>query len=231
MRINGLLKDSIANNKKSLITAIVLVIFISIFDLCFSLLLKDAIDAIASENMELLKSCAFKSLVLIVCYGVVYKLYCAARNRFLFSAIYSYRSSIFDRMIQQNYKDFHQHSSAEHLAMLSANMETIKEDVFDPICRIVSLTVTGTGALIIMISYNWILTVIALAVALAPLSISYQAGKPLALLNKEMADQQARFVERAQNLLNNQKDLLVSKKYEFANGLYENRSRAWKQRR
>lgn len=43
----------------------------------------------------------------------------------------------------------------------------------------------------------------------------------MALLNKEMADQQARFVERAQNLLNNQKDLLVSKKYEFANGLYE----------
>ena len=82
-----------------------------------------------------------------------------------------------------------------------------------------------------MISYNWILTVIALAVALAPLSISYRAGKPLTLLNKKMADQQARFVERAQNLLNNQKDLLVSKKYEFANGLYVTRPRAWKQRR
>ncbi len=39
-----------------------------------------------------------------------------------------------------------------------------------------------------MISYNWILTVIALAVALAPLSISYRAGKPLTLLNKKMAD-------------------------------------------
>ncbi|MCI9042198.1 hypothetical protein [Dubosiella newyorkensis] len=55
-------------------------------------------------------------------------------------------------MIRQNYKDFHQHSSTEHLAMLSANMETIKEDVFDPICRIVSLTVTGTGVdLVLMV--------------------------------------------------------------------------------
>lgn len=224
MKIPDILKKSVIQNKRTLTLAIVLIVLISLLDLFFSLLLKDAIDATASENMELLKLCAIKSAGLIVSYGIVYKLYCAVRNRFLFSAICSYRTAIFDRMIRQNYKDFRQHSSAEYLAMLSANMETIKEEAFDPICRIVSLTVTGTGALIIMISCNWILTGIALAVALIPLYISYRAGKPLALLNKEAADQQARFVERAQNLLNNHKDILVSKRYEFANGLYEKQS-------
>ncbi|MCI9042197.1 hypothetical protein [Dubosiella newyorkensis] len=60
MRIPDTLRKPVIQNKRTLMWSIVFVVLISLFDLLFSLLLKDAINAIASENMELLKSARSK---------------------------------------------------------------------------------------------------------------------------------------------------------------------------
>lgn len=221
MKLPNLLKQTITENKKTLIISVFLVILISVFDLYFSLLLKDAIDAIASVDPELLKQCALKSAGLILGYGLTYKLYCTMRNKFVFSSICEYREKIFSRIMRQNYETFHQRSSGEYLAMLSTNMETVKEEALEPICRIVSLTVTGLGALIIMLSYNWILTILALTVAIIPIYVSYRTGKPLASLNQQVSDEQSKLVEQIQNELDNHKDILIARQFEFAASLYK----------
>ncbi len=209
MKISDLLRQSMKENRMCLALSLVLVVLLSLLDLYFSILLKDAIDAIVNFDPNRLTLCAIKSGILIAGYGGVYTLYCRARNAFLFHTMNAYRTKTFEAVMRQSGSKFCLHSNKDYVAMLTTNMENVREEGLDPIGKEVSLVVTGIGALVLMLSYNALLTALALGVSLLPLVLSFQAGK--------------------QNLLDNHKDLFVGRKFGFANALYEKKTIPYEQ--
>ncbi|WP_290137661.1 ABC transporter ATP-binding protein [uncultured Dubosiella sp.] len=229
MKISDLLRQSMKENRMRLALSLVLVVLLSLLDLYFSILLKDAIDAIVNTDPNRLTLCAIKSGILAAGYGIVYTLYCRARNAFLFHTMNAYRTKTFETVMRQSGSTFCLHSNQDHVAMLTTNMDNVREEGLDPIGKEVSLLATGIGALVLMVSYNSLLTGLALGVSLLPLVLSFQAGKPLAQMNEQVAAKQAGLITGAQNLLDNHKDLFVGRKFGFANALYEKKTIPYEQ--
>lgn len=113
--------------------------------------------------------------------GVLFSAYLSwlSRPRFLARAMQQYKDYAFAKLCDKSIDAFQAESSASYLSALSNDAASIETQYITQQFRMFSLFISLVAALLMMLYYSPLLTLIAIMVALLPLSVSLLFGLPL----------------------------------------------------
>ena len=125
-----------------------------------------------------------------------------SRPRFLGKAMTQYKDYAFRKLIQKNIASFRSEATSVYLSAFSNDLASIEANYLEKQYKLVFNIVVGTGALILMLLYHPLLTLIALGFCVLPIIASLVAGGPLAKAEQAVSEQNAGFVATLKDMVN-----------------------------
>ncbi len=109
-------------------------------------------------------------------------------SRFRARAMKQYREYAFDRLMEKGIQAFSGENTSLYISALSNDVNTIERDFISPIQGTIQAAITFVGALVLMIWYSPLLTLIAIAFSLLPIFVSVLLGNKAAKAEKAVSD-------------------------------------------
>ncbi len=122
--------------------------------------------------------------------------------RFLQRAMLQFKEHVIQKLTQKSLSSFRQVQTSEYLSRLSNDLNTIESDYLNAQFTIASYVVEFVGALGLMLYYNPVMTVIALAFCVLPLLAAVATGTKMETVEKQVSKGNAGFLEVLQDVLN-----------------------------
>ena len=150
-------------NRISLAVAIANSLVTGLLNLILSWIMQQLIDTISgvpgAQPLETLAwACAGLGGLCVLCYLVSY----ASEPRFIRRAMLQYKDFAFQKLTEKSISSFQTENSAVYLSALTNDAATVETDYLAQKLSVITKLVTFAGALIMMLLYSPMMTVIAL---------------------------------------------------------------------
>ncbi len=113
---------------------------------------------------------------------------CLSEPRFIAKARLQYQSYVFSKLTQKSISAFSNENTSKYLSALSNDINSIETGYLSKIIPIFYNTIVFFAALGMMLSYNLLLTLISVAIAVLPFAISMLTGSLLEKSEREVSD-------------------------------------------
>ncbi|WP_288886382.1 ABC transporter ATP-binding protein [uncultured Eubacterium sp.] len=190
------------NNKRTFALVMFLDIVMSIITLIFAKILQEILDLNkGSVGRKELIIVSIKVIALIgICFPI-YFLFSKYRAKFAATAIRQYKDLITKKIMDKGIGVFKYESDSTYVSGLTNDCMVIEEHYLLAIFEITGMVITGVGAIIVMINYSFILTIIAMVFSSCPVVYSVLTGKKIGVLEEKVSAKNANYVRIIQETL------------------------------
>lgn len=188
-------------NKMCFIASVIMTIVMSFLNLMISWLIQQIMDSMANQNMQSAVRCAWIAASVVIAYTVANAVYRAVYPRFLQRAMQQYRDYAFSRLTQKSLRSFSKEGAALYVSALTNDCTSIENNYLAATFTLIELLFCFLGALIMMLYYNPVMLVLAVALSFLPVAVSMTAGNRLTEQEKEISKKNERFVSIVNELL------------------------------
>lgn len=197
----SLRKQLFVNSKGWLSVAIVTIIILSMYNIVISWLLQKIIDIAAGVDTTSISFVLLIAVITFIIFMIAYVAYRTARPRYIQKAMCQYKEYVFGKILEKPISAISKENSGKLISALTNDMRPVEEYYLDSVLSIIDISVGFIGALILMIWYSPILTIISLLLAVLPIMISIPSAKTLAEKEKMMSDKNADYVDIIKDIL------------------------------
>lgn len=122
--------------------------------------------------------------------------------RFLRRAMTNYKEYAMKKLLKKNMSSFNDESKASYISALTNDAGRIEADYLENIFNVFQLFISFAGALVLMIFYNPLLSLISIALAFLPVLISIFTGRGLVSRTIEVSEKNSKYLAEVQDILN-----------------------------
>lgn len=189
-------------NRVACLFAVLSSMFVQAQNLLMSWILQQLIDAVAGvPGVQTLKTLALYTLGMMGCVAVGGLANYASKPRFLEKAMRQYREYAFEKVMEKNIASFKEESAANYLSALSNDTRVISENYLYKSIDLMRQLITFAGALVMMVLYSPVMTLVAVALSLMPLFASMLAGEKLARAEEKVSERSAGLMAAIKDIL------------------------------
>ena len=196
-----LFKQFNKSNRVWLSLAVLSSVLSAAINLSVSWLIKNIVDGISYADFNRIKECFLVSgLILCMCIidGVIG---CLAKPQYIRNAISKYREYVFGKILKKHQFVFQTEDSDIYLSSLTNDASMIEKKYLEPLANLIMDVLLFVGALIMMIIYSPLLTLIAVILFLLPMIISSIIGRQLQKADLSVSSNNAEFTGFVKNSL------------------------------
>ncbi|MBO4277239.1 MAG: ABC transporter ATP-binding protein, partial [Clostridia bacterium] len=114
-------------------------------------------------------------------------------SEFRAKAMKQYRDYAFDKLMEKGIQAFSDENTSLYISALSNDANTIEQDFVGKFQRAIEVSLTFVGALVLMLIYSPLLTIIAIGFSLLPIIVSITLGNNAARAEKTVSDKKERY--------------------------------------
>lgn len=199
---NLLFHQFFINNKLNLIMAIISTTFLSIAILLMPQLIQMLFDYLVGDSNIKLNIIIIFSISIIALEFISALLTYFFRTKFSTRATRQYRNYAYDLLLNKSVTDFYKVNTSLYLSSLTNDLNRIKESYLDLIPIIYQIIICGVGAVAIMMRYDIILALIALAISLIPFVASLLSGKNMNKAEENLSNQNIKYLSHLKDYAN-----------------------------
>ena len=187
------LKELFRKNKFNFAMTLIAALLSSGASLVISWLIKEVADLISGD-------CRYSFGTLLIIAGGSFAMFLIAwildrtfLSAFRAKAMKQYREYAFNRLMEKGIQAFSGENTSLYISALSNDVNTIEQDFIRRLQNMVEVGVTFIGALVLMIVYSPLLTLISIAFSLLPILVSVVLGNRAAVAEKNVSDKKERY--------------------------------------
>ncbi len=187
------LKELFRKNKFNYAMTLIAALLSSGASLVISWLIKEVADLISGDcryNFGTLLIIAGGSFAMLLIAWILDRTFLSA---FRAKAMKQYREYAFNRLMEKGIQAFSGENTSLYISALSNDVNTIEQDFIRRLQNMVEVGVTFIGALVLMILYSPLLTLISIAFSLLPILVSVVLGNRAAVAEKNVSDKKERY--------------------------------------
>ena len=181
--------------KKWFLISMISMVILSAYNLIISWLLQKIIDLAAGIDKTPFYQLALVSLLSFLVFIVFYFIFRYAHPKFLQTLSTSYKDLLFSKILRNNSSLVSEIGSGEVLSKLSNDLKSIEENYFDFYITLIDIGISFIGAIVLMLWYSPVLTMVAIALSILPLLVSIPASKEITRTEKNLSKENAGFME------------------------------------
>ena len=187
------LREFYRNNKFNLVMTVLASILAGVSALVISWTIKGISDLISGDAVV-----SFRTLLIVAVVGFALMLLAWVLDRTFLSAFRAkamkqYRGYAFGRLMEKGIQAFSGENSALYLSALSNDMNTIEQEFLGRLQGTIQMAVTFVGALVLMLWYSPLLTLVSIGFSLLPILVSILLGSKAAKAEKLVSDRKERY--------------------------------------
>lgn len=169
--------------------ALSVTLFSAIVAILISWLLQQLIDLIGGYNtrFSLYQLIEITLLLIIVGIGLVDMISYYSKPKFITRGISQYKEYIYEQLIKKNISAFSNENSAIYISAMTNDIQTIEQGYLWNTFSIFESMFTFIGAIILMVWYSPLLTLIAMSFSILPLLASIMIGNKVAQEEKNVS--------------------------------------------
>lgn len=190
-----LYRTPFSDEKKWFLISMISMVFLSAYNLIISWLLQKIIDLAAGIDKTPFYQLALVSLVSFIVFIVFYFIFRYAHPKFLQTLSTSYKDLLFAKILRNNSRMVSEIGSGQFLSKLSNDLKSIEENYFDFYITLIDIGISFVGAIVLMLWYSPVLTMVAIALSILPLLASIPASKEITKTEKNLSKKNAEFME------------------------------------
>ena len=190
-----LYRTPFSNGKKWFLISMISMVILSAYNLIISWLLQKIIDLAAGIDKTPFYQLALVSLVSFLVFIVFYFIFRYAHPKFLQTLSTSYKDLLFAKILRNNSSLVSEIGSGQVLSKLSNDLKSIEENYFDFYITLIDIGISFIGAIVLMLWYSPVLTMVAIALSILPLLASIPASKEITKTEKNLSKKNAEFME------------------------------------
>ena len=175
-------------NKFNLVMTVTASLLAAAANLVISWLIKEVSDLISGDSELSFRTLLFVAGIAFALLVLGWGLDRVFLSEFRSKAMKQYRDYVFDRLMGKGIQAFSAENSSLYISALSNDVNTIERDFIGQIQLTIQVAVTFIGALVLMILYSPLLTVIAIGFSLIPIIASVVLGNKAAAAEKDVSD-------------------------------------------
>ena len=181
--------------KKWFLISMISMVILSAYNLIISWLLQKIIDLAAGIDKTPFYQLTLVSLLSFLVFIVFYFIFRYAHPKFLQTLSTSYKDLLFSKILRNNSSLVSEIGSGQVLSKLSNDLKSIEENYFDFYITLIDIGISFIGAIILMLWYSPVLTMVAIALSILPLLVSIPASKEITRTEKNLSKENADFME------------------------------------
>ena len=181
--------------KKWFLISMISMVILSAYNLIISWLLQKIIDLAAGIDKTPFYQLALVSLLSFLVFIVFYFIFRYAHPKFLQTLSTSYKDLLFAKILRNNSRKVSELGSGQFLSKLSNDLKSIEENYFDFYITLIDIGISFVGAIVLMLWYSPVLTMVAIALSILPLLVSIPASKEITKTEKNLSKKNAEFME------------------------------------
>ena len=190
-----LYRTPFSNGKKWFLISMISMVILSAYNLIISWLLQKIIDLAAGIDKTPFYQLALVSLLSFLVFIVFYFIFRYAHPKFLQTLSTSYKDLLFAKILRNNSSLVSEIGSGQFLSKLSNDLKSIEENYFDFYITLIDIGISFVGAIVLMLWYSPVLTMVAIALSILPLLASIPASKEITKTEKNLSKKNAEFME------------------------------------
>lgn len=188
-------------NKLTFAAAMILMVISASFNLIFSQILGDILDIITASDLDALRRMGIYILVLLPSMLLIELLIGFLRSRFTHKALEQYKSLAFGALTEKSISAFTRENTGRYVSVLTNDVNSIEENYLNRSFLLLYHCALFAGTLIMMLTLDWRMTLLSVALCALPILVSLALGGGLATREQAVSDQNERFVSTLQDLL------------------------------
>ena len=181
--------------KKWFLISMISMVILSAYNLIISWLLQKIIDLAAGIDKTPFYQLTLVSLLTFLVFIVFYFIFRYAHPKFLQTLSTSYKDLLFAKILRNNSRMVSEIGSGQFLSKLSNDLKSIEENYFDFYITLIDIGISFVGAIVLMLWYSPVLTMVAIALSILPLLVSIPASKEITKTEKNLSKKNAEFME------------------------------------
>ena len=181
--------------KKWFLISMISMVILSAYNLIISWLLQKIIDLAAGIDKTPFYQLALVSLLSFLVFIVFCFIFRYAHPKFLQTLSTSYKDLLFAKILRNNSRMVSEIGSGKFLSKLSNDLKSIEEHYFDFYITLIDIGISFVGAIVLMLWYSPVLTMVAIALSILPLLVSIPASKEITKTEKNLSKENAGFME------------------------------------
>ena len=175
---------------------------ISVLNLAAAWLTQQIIDAVSGTPGSLkISTLTTLTVGLILLIIPIKALDYISSPRFIEKAMSQFKRFTFQKLSQKNIASFREEATSAYLSAFSNDMATIEVNFLEKQYMLVFNIVWATGAILLMLAYSPILTLVALGLFILPILASMMTGSRLEKAEKTVSEKNAGFVATLKDIL------------------------------
>lgn len=195
------LKEIVCQSRKWLVMAGIAMLILSIYNIVISWLLQTIIDIVSGDSSMTILQVGIIAMITFLIFIAAYMIYRVARPKYLYQAMLCYKQKIFCKMIDKNLSSFRKENTSQYLSMYTNDAKMIEMYYFDSVLEMIDLTVSFVGALLLMLWYSPILTVLGVILSVLPMAASLPIANKMSESERKVSDGNGEFVSIVRDIL------------------------------
>lgn len=200
--ITSYLKQFYRGNHGRLVIAMIPTLLITAGNLLISWLLQQILDLVAGVEIgfdfqELIAMAALSAVIVVLGFLFAY----VSKPRFIAKGMTQYKEHVFEQLSKKSISAFSGENSSLYISALSNDAATIESNYLCNIFLIADQAVLFVGALVMMLLYHPLLTVISILFSLFPVVVTVLVGNRIAEAEKQVSDCNEKYMSVLQDSL------------------------------
>lgn len=181
-------KELFRKNKLNLFFTVIAAMLVAVGNLVISWLIKEIVDLISGtgeytiSTLLVVTACG---LALVLLAGVIDYFF---QSRFRVKAMQQYRAYTFNLLMKKGIQAFSGENTSLYISALSNDVNTIEGEFIVPLQNTIQTGITFVGALVLMLWYSPLLTLVAIVFSLLPIIVSIVLGNRAAEAEKAVSN-------------------------------------------
>ena len=215
-------------NKLNYILTIIATIGISLIQIALAGLIKKLMDLASAGTLEQLRQELIMVVLFLVACAATFFLLRSVKYNFMRKAVAGYRNLAFSDITSHSIGTFNKNNSSNYISALTNDVTSIESNYLLADVGIMEAVLTTVLSLALMFYYSWQMTLLVIALCIAPMAVAVVFGSRVAEQEKEISTRNAEFVAMVKDLLSGfgvvksfQAQAEASKLFEERNGQLE----------
>ena len=191
---NPLSQSFFQGNRKNLFMAVLGTTVLSVGILSVPQLMQILIDFLSGNHRYSMHQIILMAIavLLMVSFSGLCTYY--FRTKFSTKAVFQYRQMAYHYLSKKKVTEFYGQNTAVYLSALNTDLQKIKEDFLDQIPIFSQIVICGIGAVLVMIRYNFFLTMMACLISLIPFFAALFSGRNMEKIEEHLSKENAEYL-------------------------------------
>ena len=182
------------NNKLLFAVSTVFLIIVNILSCVYAYIMQVLLDACTGGNVKQLVTILVEIISLFLAFFIAQMILNKIRCAFVRRSMSQYKNKVFNLLSHKSIASFVNERTSSYVSILTNDVTVIENGYINGLFDIISMCTSLAGALLLMIWYNWIMTLVVLFLCIVPIVMSVFIGDKIAHLEKNISDKNEKFV-------------------------------------